>query len=217
MADGVLVVLLLVFIWAAVLVPPAAGARASREAEFLGSIRSASDPYEGNLGGGRAPDVVPDQSRFRPALTANARRRQVLGGLVVAMGATLLLGLLPTFRLLLVVHLFLLNSCLAYVGLLVHTRDRAAGGERDASATSRQPAMVAVEPLYADGAEDEFESYESRYTSRVGAESTFADAYYGAEDGDDRDGGDGYGYESYEGEDDDLAEAAYIDELAQPA
>ena len=129
MADAVLVGLLLVFIWAAVLVPPAAGARASREADFLGSIRPGRDPLEGTLG--RATDLdAADQPRFRPALTANARRRQVLGGLVVAMGATLVLGLLPTFRLLLVVHLLLVNSSLAYVGLLVHMRDQQAARSR---------------------------------------------------------------------------------------
>ena len=137
MADVVLVGLLLVFIWAAVLVPPAAGARASREADFLGSIRPGHDPLEGTLG--RATDLdAADQPRFRPALTANARRRQVLGGLVVAMGATLVLGLLPTFRLLLVVHLLLVNSSLAYVGLLVHMRDQQA-----ARAGSTRPAWVA--------------------------------------------------------------------------
>ena len=124
MADAVLVVLLLVFIWAAVLVPPAAGARASREADFLGSLRPGATRSRAPSAAHR-PDAA-DQPRFRPALTANARRRQVLGGLVVAMGATLVLGLLPTFRLLLVVHLLLVNSCLAYVGLLVHMRDQQA-------------------------------------------------------------------------------------------
>ncbi len=210
MADGVLVILLLVFIWAAVLIPPAAGARASREADFLGSIRSGSDPLEGNLGGGQ-PDVAADQPRFRPALTANARRRQVLGGLVVAMAATLLLGLLPTFRLLLVVHLFLVNSCLAYVGLLVHTRDQSAARGRAAEIGVRvRPVLTAVEATYSDIADDEFASYEAAYA--VDEEPTFADAYYGAESDDDR----------YEDDDEDVeAEAAYIDELdlelARPA
>lgn len=121
MADAVLVVLLLAFIWAAVLVPPAAGARAAREAEFLGSIRPGGHPHD-PVPGSDEPAAV-DEPRFRPGLTANARRRQVLGGLVVAAGITLVLGLLPMFHLLLVVHLFLVNSCLAYVGLLVHMRD----------------------------------------------------------------------------------------------
>jgi hypothetical protein len=131
MADGVLVVVLLVFIWAAVLLPPAAGARASREAEFLGSIRPDGHPHENGVH--RDAFAAVDQPRFRPALSANARRRQVLGGLVVAVGATLLLGLLPPFHLLLVVHLLLVNSCLAYVGLLVHMRDERASMARVAS------------------------------------------------------------------------------------
>ncbi|MEA2717493.1 MAG: hypothetical protein QOI99_1810 [Actinomycetota bacterium] len=131
MADGVLVLVLLVFIWAAVLLPPAAGARASREAEFLGSIRPDGHPHENGVH--RDAFAAVDQPRFRPALSANARRRQVLGGLVVAVGATLLLGLLPPFHLLLVVHLLVVNSCLAYVGLLVHMRDERASMARVAS------------------------------------------------------------------------------------
>jgi hypothetical protein len=51
----------------------------------------------------------------------------------VAVGATLLLGLLPPFHLLLVVHLLVVNSCLAYVGLLVHMRDERASMARVAS------------------------------------------------------------------------------------
>jgi predicted lipid-binding transport protein (Tim44 family) len=59
-----------------------------------------------------------------------ARRRHILGGLLVAMAATLFVGLLPTFRLVLVVHLFVVDSFLAYVGLLVHLRDREARRRR---------------------------------------------------------------------------------------
>lgn len=124
MTDGALVALLLAFIWAAILIPPAASARASREADFLGSIRPGGHPHErGALPGGF--DAL-GQQRFAPALTANARRRQVLGGLLVAIAGTLVLGLLPPFRLLLVVHLLLVNSCLAFVGAIVLIRDQQA-------------------------------------------------------------------------------------------
>ena len=50
------------------------------------------------------------------------------------MAATLLVGLLPTFRVLLVVHLFLVDSFLAYIALLAHTANRAA---RPAGAVER--------------------------------------------------------------------------------
>jgi len=204
MADAVLVGLLLVFIWAAVLVPPAAGARASREADFLGSIRPGRDPLEGTLGRGTDLDAA-DQPRFRPALTANARRRQVLGGLVVAMGATLVLGLLPTFRLLLVVHLLLVNSSLAYVCLLVHMRDQQA-----ARVGSVRPAWVA-EPAsvpaydsfdfsaYAD-ADEEYEEpvYAATYAT---ADADYDDDRYAEYDE----------YDEYDDEYDE--EAAYVDEL----
>jgi hypothetical protein len=42
------------------------------------------------------------------------------------MAATLLIGALPTFRAFLVVHLFLVDSFLAYICLLAHAADRAA-------------------------------------------------------------------------------------------
>ena len=209
MADAVLVGLLLVFIWAAVLVPPAAGARAAREADFLGSIRPGRDPLEGTLG--RATDLDPaDQPRFRPALTANARRRQVLGGLVVAMAATLVLGLLPTFRLLLVVHLLLVNSSLAYVGLLVHMRDQQA-----ARAGSARPAWV-TEPASLDPDTFDFSTYaEVDEAAPVYAEA-FATSY--AEYDEDHEQYDEYDehaeYDEYDEYDDEYdEEAAYVDEL----
>ena len=202
MTDAVLVTLLLLFIWAAVLVPPAAGARAAREAEFLGSIRPGDNPLVGTLGRGHTDFDAGDQPRFRPALTSNARRRQVLGGLVVAMGATLLLGLMPPFHLLLVVHLFLVNSCLAYVGLLVHMRDTQAARSRVGSAT----------PSSAGGYEYDLGSFPEEVQ-----EPSFADAYAEVEaEAGDRYAGyeyEGYAYEGYEGEADDEAEAAYVDEL----
>ncbi|MEA2827190.1 MAG: hypothetical protein QOG43_1629 [Actinomycetota bacterium] len=220
MADATLVSLLLVFIWAAVLIPPAAGARAAREAEFLGSIRPDGYPLVGTLGRGQADFDAVDQPRLRPALTANARRRQVLGGLVVAMGATLLVGLLPAFHLLLIVHLFLVNSCLAYVGLLVHMRDQATGRTATASTTPIRTLAIAAEPAfaYADDA------YEGGYADDLGyypvddeEEAAFADAdaYGYAEEADEEYGGYGYAADGYADYDDaeDEAEAAYVDEL----
>ena len=105
------VVLLLAEIWAAILVPPAVRAHAARREAFLLSF-------------GEGPSAL--YSPPRPRSQAVERRRRIAGGLLVAMVATLLVGLLPTFRAFLVVHLFLVDSFLAYIGLLAHTADRAA-------------------------------------------------------------------------------------------
>ncbi len=121
--DAFLVAGLFAFIWAAVLIPPVADARAARRAEFQSSIRPTDD------GEGVGYEPVPG---LRTPLTPIARRRHILGGLLVAMATTLLLGLLPTFRLLLVVHLLLVDSFLAYVGVLVQLRDREAKRRREA-------------------------------------------------------------------------------------
>lgn len=216
MADAVLVGLLLVFIWAAVLVPPAAGARAAREADFLGSIRAGAHPLD-STGSDQRPVSV-DHPRFRPALTANARRRQVLGGLVVAIGATLVLGLLPTFRLLLVVHLLLVNSFLAYVGLLVHVRDTKTARTGAPTARARWQdsevaevealAALADEPAYVEARGQRYEqlaelSYDDGDDGTDGAWA--AEATY--------DDGDEYRYDDDEFDEEAEAEAAYVDEL----
>jgi hypothetical protein len=104
------VVLLLITIWAAVLVPPALQAHAARRDAFLVSFGPGSPA-------GHPPPARPGSSSVR-------RRRRILGGLLMAMAATGLLGLLPAFRVLLVVHLFLVDSFLAYVALLAHLADR---------------------------------------------------------------------------------------------
>jgi hypothetical protein len=134
--DAFLVAGLFGFIWAAVLVPPVADARASRRAEFQSSIRptDAGDGYE----------PLPGR---RPPLTPMARRRHILGGLLVAMATTLLLGLLPTFRLLLVVHLLLVDSFLAYVCLLVHLRDRETRRRQEVLDAPPTPALLDDEPV----------------------------------------------------------------------
>jgi hypothetical protein len=222
MADAVLVVLLLVFIWAAVLVPPAAGARASREADFLGSIRPGGHPHDGHVPSGEVDD--PDQLRFRPALTANARRRQVLGGLVVAIGATLFLGLLPTFRLLLVVHLLLVNSCIAYVALLVHERDTQAArtlarAGAPAPAWRRTAAESRSAPRFAEAVHPYAVLDDDEYAGWYGDGGTDDARYAGAEYAD-ADGAATRFDEDDEYDDEYDTEAAYVDDelgLARPA
>jgi predicted lipid-binding transport protein (Tim44 family) len=113
------VVVLLALIWAMLLVPPALRAHAARQEAFLLSI-------------GSSPGV---EQRLRPTVARSLRvqrRRHIAGGLVVAMAATLLIGLLPSFRILLVVHLFLVDSFIAYIGLLAYWADRAAVAQAQA-------------------------------------------------------------------------------------
>lgn len=105
-----LVVLLLACIWAAVLVPPAVRAHNARKHAFLLSIGQAETDF--------APP--------RPCSQRVQARRRIAGGLLVAMASSLVVGLLPTFRVFLVVHLFLLDSFIAYIALLAHQANRAA-------------------------------------------------------------------------------------------
>src|SRR4051812_10969242 len=96
------VVLLLALIWAAVLVPPAVQAHAARREAFLVSF-------------GPSPTgevLAPPPSAVRSPRVR--RRRHIVASLLLAMAGTGLAGLLPTFRVLLVVHLFLDDSFLAY-------------------------------------------------------------------------------------------------------
>lgn len=106
------VVLLLALIWAVLLVPPARRAHAARQDAFLLSI-------------GSTPELEPPRSPVVRSLRVQ-RRRRIAGGLLIAMAVTFALGLLPTFRILLVVHLFLADSFIAYIALLAHWANRAA-------------------------------------------------------------------------------------------
>jgi hypothetical protein len=106
------VVLLLVLIWALVLIPPALRSHAARQEAFLVSLGSTPAPDLPRAGDPQAQRIQ--------------RRRRIAGGLLLATAATLLAGLLPTFRPLLIVHLFLLDTFIGYIALLAHTANRAA-------------------------------------------------------------------------------------------
>ena len=118
------VVLLVLAIWALVLIPPALRSHAARQEAFLLSLGSTPAP-------GLPRPSDPQAQRIQ-------RRRRIAGGLLTATAATLLAGLLPTFRPLLFVHLFLLDTFIAYIALLAHSANKAARAAR--------PARPAVAP-----------------------------------------------------------------------
>lgn len=120
---SVLVVLGLV--WAAVLVPPVLRARSERRTEFIDSFQAQMGALGSKALGGQAPAAQerPYGRRRRP-VSAKKRRRDILGGLLGAMIGSLVLGLIPSLRLVLVLHLFLLNVFIAYVALLAHHSHR---------------------------------------------------------------------------------------------
>jgi hypothetical protein len=137
------VVLLLALIWAAVLVPPAVQAHAARREAFLvsfgarpsGQVLQPSGEVFQPSGEVLQPSgqvlqpsgevLIPRSAVRSPQVR---RRRHIVASLLLAMAGTGLAGLLPTFRVLLVVHLFLDDSFLAYVALLALQADRRAKG-----------------------------------------------------------------------------------------
>lgn len=142
-----MVLLILAVIWAAVLIPPFLRARAEgRPADSIGDFRRRLVVLERSGPSLMAPanrlrHAVPSYPVAQPmAFAATAprssdalrrartlrRRRDVLIGLLVSMGGTLLLGALPPLRGLWVAHVVLDVLCMAYVALLIRARNIAA-------------------------------------------------------------------------------------------
>lgn len=117
-------------------------------------------PVPGPLRSTRTSSMTMTQAAVRPVRTVSPssaarsrtirRRRDVLSALVVAALATLVLGLLPAFRVMLLAHLVADVLLVAYVGLLIHQRNVAA--ERDLKvrflpqAHRLDPALLRAEP-----------------------------------------------------------------------
>jgi hypothetical protein len=148
----IVVLLFLAVIWAAVLVPPLVRARAEgRPADSIGNFRRQLHVLQrtgpgfvppanslGLLSAPRAvpPYVMPGQRRSVPMSAEGARRartlkrrRDVLFGLLAAMGGSLVLGMLPSLRVLWGLHMVLDAMFVGYVAMLVRIRNEAA--ERD--------------------------------------------------------------------------------------
>ncbi|MGH9281673.1 MAG: hypothetical protein ACRD0S_01920 [Acidimicrobiales bacterium] len=136
-------------IWAAVLVPPAMRARAeARPADSIGNFRrqlsvlrrtgptTVAAAHSLRIPSYTPPVPAPTYQMARsysPGAARRARtlrrRRDALFTLLVAMGVTLVLGLLPPFRVLLALHVVFDVLFAGYVALLVRARNAAAERE----------------------------------------------------------------------------------------
>jgi hypothetical protein len=142
--------LILAVVWAVVLVPPWLRSRAdARPADSISAFRHRLTVLErtGPVGTRRVPLMAhrPEVAGFvpiarRPAprtamssMNARARtqrrRRDIFVGMIAAMVTSLVLGFIPSLRILWVVHLLVDAMFVTYVSLLVHMRNQAA--ERD--------------------------------------------------------------------------------------
>ena len=145
-----MLLLILAVVWAVVLVPPWLRSRAdARPADSISAFRHRLTVLErtGPVGTHRAPLMAhrPDVHGFvpiarrpsaRPQMgTMNARvrtqrrRRDIFVGMLAAMVTSLVLGFIPSLRILWVVHLLVDAMFVTYVALLVHMRNQAAERE----------------------------------------------------------------------------------------
>lgn len=120
------VMVVLALIWAAVLIPPIVRTRAERRAEFIDSFRQQMGALDSGKAAARvAPRAAASragESRPKRRVSPQQRRRDILGGLLGAMIGSLVLGAIPSLRLVWVLHLFLLNLFIGYCSLLAHQR-----------------------------------------------------------------------------------------------
>jgi hypothetical protein len=144
--------LILALVWAVFLVPQVVRARTERgPADSIGafqrqlSVLERTTPGIGGGGSGSgqvAPFRPSSRSSLAPAAAPLAlgfavptrgevrkRRRDILLGLLAAMGGSLVLGLIPGLRVMLGLHLVLDVLFLGYVALLVRARNLAAERE----------------------------------------------------------------------------------------
>ena len=146
-----MLLLILAVVWAVVLVPPWLRSRAdARPADSISAFRHRLTVLErtGPVGTRRVPMLGhrPETNGYVPiarnpgprntqltAMSARARtqrrRRDIFVGMLAAMVTSLVLGFVPSLRILWVVHLLVDAMFVTYVALLVQMRNKAA--ERD--------------------------------------------------------------------------------------
>jgi hypothetical protein len=139
----IVVLFILAAMWAAVLLPPWLRNRTeNRPADSIVSFRRQLSVLERTTPGttvaapvtriGALPPAPSPGAGVMPVLSlreAQKRRRDILFGLLAAMGGSLLIGLLPGLRVMLGLHLLLDVLFVAYLALLVQARKAAV--ERD--------------------------------------------------------------------------------------
>ncbi len=152
---SLVVLVILAVVWAVFLLPQLFRARAERSTDSIGTFRHQLLVLERTTPAGsasvtrlrpahlaqasalvgpgarpprRARTSVPRRHHPGRAL-ARKRRRDVFCGLLVAMGATLVLGLIPALRTVLLLHVVIDGLFVGYVALLVRARNLAT--ERD--------------------------------------------------------------------------------------
>ena len=164
------VILILAIVWALFLIPQALRARAEHSpADSIGAFRRQLSVLERTApagpsrpearlapyaAAGPAPRARPVAPRMAPAerdalalsrSEARKRRRDILVGLLALMGTTLVLGLIPAFRVLLGLNLVLDVLFVAYVAMLIRARNAAAERElkvRFLPTSSPEPAFL---------------------------------------------------------------------------
>lgn len=164
---GVVVLILLAAIWAAFLLPPILRARSENRpsgsiSDFRRQLRvlARSTPAGVTPIRAAAPAIAPRQptrvlhppaAAIRPPRRRASvkRRRDILVGLLVAMGGSLVLGFLQPLRVLWAVHVVLDLLFVAYVALLVYLRNIAAERDMKVRFLPAQSHGASPEPAFA--------------------------------------------------------------------
>jgi len=162
---NLVVILILAAVWAVFLIPQVVRARAERgSGDSIGafqkqlSVLQRTTPAAPGMAASFRPASQPSPraraarpgapASPRPAVPAEARRRRklVLVALLAAAGTTLVLGLLPPLRPLLVLHLLVDVLLVGYVALLV--RMRTAARDRASKVAYLPGPAVATQPQF---------------------------------------------------------------------
>lgn len=154
---SIVVLLILAIVWAVFLIPQVVRFRTDqRPADSIGAFHRQLHVLGRTTPGGRAAPMRPVYAAQpwsarpvrRPAAvhaSTRRRRRQILQGLLTVMGATLLLGMIPWFRSLLVLHVVADVLFVAYVALLMRARTLA---EERREKVRYLPATGSPEPAF---------------------------------------------------------------------
>ena len=153
-----MVLLVLAIVWAIVLLPPALRARAEgRPADSILHFRTQlttlqkTGPRRGHHGALPATSAAATLqaraiARSSGPSRVQKRRRDILVGLMAAMGISLVLGAIPGLHILLLVHLLADGLFVGYVALLVRMRNAVA--EREMKLSFLPGSAPQVEPAF---------------------------------------------------------------------